>query len=93
MSWCRSSRPTSGKLGLPNLMAKKNFYELAEHVPRSEIDPEIVEKLDAVARVAVSAASGGRAGVTSNRTPQRRPQSSRRRQGSPSPPGGVRPAR
>ena len=44
------------KLGLPNLMAKKNFYELAEHVPRSEIDPEIVEKLDAVARVAVSAA-------------------------------------
>ncbi len=45
-----------GKLGLPNLMAKKNSYELAEHVPRSEIDPEIVEKLDAVARVAVSAA-------------------------------------
>ena len=45
------------KLGLPNLMAKKNFYELAEHVPRSEIDPEIVEKLDAVARVAESAAS------------------------------------
>ncbi len=44
------------KLGLPNLMAKKNFYELAEHVPRSEIAPEIVEKLDAVARVAVSAA-------------------------------------
>ena len=44
------------KLGLPNLMAKKNFYELAEHVPRSEMDPEIVEKLDAVARVAVSAA-------------------------------------
>ena len=45
------------KLGLPNLTAKKNFYELAEHVPRSEIDPEIVEKLDAVARVAESAAS------------------------------------
>ena len=40
-----------GKLGLPNLMAKKNFYELAEHVPDSEIDPEISEKLDAIARV------------------------------------------
>ena len=33
-----------GKLGLPNLMAKKNFYELAEHVPDSEIDSEINEK-------------------------------------------------
>ena len=39
-------------LGLPNLMAKKNFYELAEHVPDSEIDPEISEKLDAIVRVA-----------------------------------------
>ena len=42
-------------LGLPNLMAKKNFYELAEHVPDSEIDPEISEKLDAIVRVAESA--------------------------------------
>ncbi len=42
-------------LGLPNLMDKKNFYELAEHVPDSEIDPEISEKLDAIARVAESA--------------------------------------
>ena len=40
------------KLGLPNLMAKKNFYELAEYVPGNEIDPEIREKLDAIARVA-----------------------------------------
>ena len=39
-------------LGLPNLVAKKNFYELAEHVPDSEIDPEISEKLDAIVRVA-----------------------------------------
>ena len=39
-------------LGLPNLMAKKNFYELAEHIPDSEIDPEISEKLDAIVRVA-----------------------------------------
>ena len=42
-------------LGLPNLMAKKNFYELAEHVPDSEIDPEISEKLDVIVRVAESA--------------------------------------
>ena len=40
------------KLELPNLMAKKNFYELAEYVPGNEIDPEIREKLDAIARVA-----------------------------------------
>ena len=39
-------------LGLPNLMAKKNFYELAGHVPDSEIDPEVSEKLDAIVRVA-----------------------------------------
>ena len=43
------------KLGLPNLMAKKNFYELAEHVPDSEIDPEISEKLDAIVRIAENA--------------------------------------
>lgn len=40
------------KLGLPNLMAKKNFYELAAHVPAAEIDPEISEKLDVIAQVA-----------------------------------------
>ena len=43
------------KLGLPNLMAKKDFYELAEHVPDNEIDPEISEKLDAIASVAAGA--------------------------------------
>ena len=47
------------KLGLPNLMAKKNFYELAEHVPDSEIDPEISEKLDGIVRVAESATPAG----------------------------------
>ena len=36
-------------------MNKKNFYELAEHVPEDEIDPEIGEKLDAIAAVAESA--------------------------------------
>ena len=43
------------KLDLPNLMSKKNFYELAEYVPESEIDLEIRDKLDAIARVAESA--------------------------------------
>ena len=47
-----------GKLGLPNLMAKKNFYELAEHVPAEEIDLEIREKLDAIAKVAELAKGG-----------------------------------
>ena len=42
------------RLDLPNLMAKKNFYELADHVPEGEIDPEIREKLDGIAQVAQS---------------------------------------
>ena len=46
-------------LGLPNLMAKKNFYELAEHVPDSEIDSEISEKLDAIVQVAERATPAG----------------------------------
>jgi hypothetical protein len=40
------------RLGIPNLMAKKNFYELAFVVPIDKIDPEIPEKLDAIVRVA-----------------------------------------
>jgi hypothetical protein len=36
------------KLGIPNLMAKKDFYELASFVPRDKIDPEIREKLNAI---------------------------------------------
>ena len=44
-----------GKLDMPNLMNKKNFYELAEHVPEEDIDSEIAEKLDAIARVAENA--------------------------------------
>lgn len=43
------------KLDLPNLMRKKSFYELAEYVPESEIDTEIGEKLDAIAKVARAA--------------------------------------
>ena len=48
-----------GKLDLPNLMAKKNFHELADYVPDGEIDPEIGEKLDAVAGVAERATPAG----------------------------------
>lgn len=43
------------KLGIPNLMAKRNFYELAFLVPLDEIDGEIREKLDAIVAVAESA--------------------------------------
>ncbi len=43
------------KLGLPNLMNKKDFYELANYVPDKEIDTEIADKLDAIARVAGNA--------------------------------------
>ena len=48
-----------GTLDLPNLMAKKNFCELAEHVPEDEIDPEIRDKLDAIASVAEQATAAG----------------------------------
>ena len=47
------------KLGLPNLMGKKNFYELADHIPKAEIDPEVTEKLDAIAETAQSARPRG----------------------------------
>jgi hypothetical protein len=36
------------KLGIPNLMAKKDFYELASFVPQGRIDAEIGEKLAAI---------------------------------------------
>ena len=46
-------------LDLPNLMAKKNFYELAQYVLEGEIDPEIQHKLDAIASVAEHATPVG----------------------------------
>ena len=46
------------RLGLPNLMAKKNYHELTDYVPDGEIDPEVGEKLDAIARVAEAASAG-----------------------------------
>ena len=45
------------RLGIPNLMSKKNFYELADYVAENEIDAEIGEKLDAIAAVADRATS------------------------------------
>ena len=46
------------RLDLPNLMKKKNFYELADFVPDDEIVPEIGEKLDKIAKVAANAVPG-----------------------------------
>ena len=43
------------KLDLPNLMNKKDFYELANYIPAQEISPEVIEKLDAIASIAESA--------------------------------------
>ena len=43
------------RLDLPNVMPKKSYYVLARHVPRDEIDAEVVERLDAIGRVAESA--------------------------------------
>lgn len=43
------------RLSLPNLMRKTNFHVLADHVPDDEIDPEIIEKLDAIARTEAAA--------------------------------------
>ncbi len=47
-----------GKLGLPNLMKKTHFHQLAGYVPESGIDPEVEEKLDAIASVAAGARTG-----------------------------------
>lgn len=38
-------------LELPNLMEKSYFHKLVESIPDGEIDPEITEKLDAIAKV------------------------------------------
>ncbi len=43
------------RLDLPDLMNKKSFHELADHVPDDGIDPEIGEKLDAIVAVCADA--------------------------------------
>ena len=48
------------KLGLPNLMLKRSFYELANHVPPEDIDPEVTEKLDTIAAIALAAPDSSR---------------------------------
>ncbi len=40
------------KLKLPNLMAKKNFHELARFVPADKLDSEVREKLDKIVEMA-----------------------------------------
>jgi len=44
-------------LGLPNLMTKRNFHVLADHVPVDEIPPEVTEKLNAIVEVTERASS------------------------------------
>ncbi len=39
------------RLGLPNVMNKKSFFELVMCVPLDEIDPDITETLDVIAKV------------------------------------------
>jgi ABC-type hemin transport system ATPase subunit len=36
------------RLGLPNMMRKTDYHELAARIPLHEIDPEVVEVLDAI---------------------------------------------
>jgi hypothetical protein len=43
------------RLGMPNMLLKTNYHVLARYVSREHIDPEVVEKLDAVHRVAQNA--------------------------------------
>lgn len=43
------------KLKLPNLMAKKNFHELANFVSPAELDREVREMLEGIVRIAHSA--------------------------------------
>lgn len=40
------------KLGILNVMAKKNFHELAYYVPKEKIDDEVKQKLDAIVDMA-----------------------------------------
>jgi len=47
------------RLGLPNVMPKKSYYVLASHVPKDEIDAEVIDALDAIGRIAESAEARG----------------------------------
>lgn len=39
------------KLGLPNIMLKRNYYELVPYVPKDKISQEVADQLDAIVRV------------------------------------------
>ncbi len=43
------------KLGITNIMAKKNYYELARFVPKEKIDPGVKSKLEAIVKTALKA--------------------------------------
>jgi hypothetical protein len=43
------------KLGLPNLMRKNEYHQLARRVPPERIDPDVIHKLDEICQVAESA--------------------------------------
>lgn len=43
------------ELGVPNEMRKRNFHMLADYVPDDDIDPEVRDKLDEIARTASAA--------------------------------------
>lgn len=43
------------ELQLPGLFRKSDYHELADYLPANQIDPEINEKLDAIAAVSASA--------------------------------------
>lgn len=43
------------RLGLPNLLRKTDYHILAQLVPKQLVDPEVIEKLDAIVAVARAA--------------------------------------
>ncbi len=47
------------KLGLPNLMRKSNYHQLARFVPAASIDPEVIDVLDALVALAQAATPVG----------------------------------
>jgi hypothetical protein len=45
----------SSRLGLPHLMNKSDYHELARFVPANRMDPEVATVLDQILRVASAA--------------------------------------
>lgn len=55
--YCRAHGCGSRKLKIPNVMEKKNFYELARFLPKEMMDREIMGKLDMISEVHKTAQS------------------------------------